>query len=75
MMFGELVVGDVVQVMHSNNTMELEVIGDVAPCDGRVRLTFKTTDIVVDALPNESIYFDECNDVVLFTSKHKLINH
>jgi hypothetical protein len=36
-------------------------------------MTFKTSNIHVKAEANKSIYFDEENDVVLFTKKHDLI--
>jgi len=75
MKFIDLKINDIVQVLHSNNSVEKEIINNIGSHDGKITLAFSTTDIKCEALPDESIYFDEKNDVVLFTTKHKLINH
>jgi len=75
MKFKDLKTNDKIQILHSNNTVELETINHISSHNGYITLTFITTNIKTKVLPNESIYFDENNDVVLFTTKHKLINH
>jgi len=75
MQFKDLKINDKIQIMHSNNTAELETIQNISSHNGMIHITFSTTDIITKALPNESIYFDEVNDIVLFTAKHRIINH
>jgi hypothetical protein len=75
MQFKDLKINDKIQIFHSDNTVEIETIKNISSHNGMIRMTFNTTDLAVKALPNESIYFDEDNDIVLFTTKHKLVNH
>jgi len=75
MKFKELKVSDKIQIMHSDNSVELETISNIGSNSGVINMSFNTTPITVKVLPNESICFDEQADVVCFTTKHKLINH
>ena len=72
MKFGDLKIGDVVYVLHSNNDVEIETIKQLTSHSGYIGMTFETTDIRVKALADKSIYFDEDSDVVLFMEKHRL---
>lgn len=75
MNFTDLKLNDVIQIMHSDNTVELETISNIGSNSGMINLSFSTSNMNVKVLPNESIYFDEIADVVCFTTKHRLINH
>ena len=72
MRFGELKHGDKIFVLHSNNTLETEVIERISSHNGFIQMGFSTSSLNVKAKPNESIFFDEEEDVVLFTTKHNL---
>ena len=75
MNFKDLKVNDTIQIMHSDNTVEVETISNIGSHSGIINLSFSTTDVNVKVLANESICFDQLADVVCFTAKHKLINH
>ena len=72
MMFGDIKLGDAIFVLHSNNTMETEIVKNISSHNGFITLDFETSLLSVKADPNKSIYFDEDADVVLFSEKHNL---
>jgi len=72
MIFGDIKLGDAVFVLHSNNTMEKEIVKNISSHNGFITLDFETSPLNVKADPNKSIYFDEHADVVLFSEKHNL---
>jgi len=74
MQFKDLKINDKVQIMHSNNDVEVEIIKNISSHNGMIIMTFED-DFITKVLPNESIYFDEEQDVVLFTTKHRIVNH
>jgi hypothetical protein len=72
MKFGDLKMGDVVYVLHSNNDVEIEKVKQLSSHGGYIQIMFETTNIMAKVLANKSIYFDEEADVVLFMEKHRL---
>ncbi len=74
MLFGDIKLGDAIFVLHSNNTMEKEIVNNISSHNGFITLDFETSPINVKVDPNKSIYFDENADVVLFSEKHNLSN-
>jgi hypothetical protein len=72
MKFKDLKAGDNVYVLHSNNDWETETIKNISSHKGFIQMAFETTDIFVNVSANESIFFDEKADVVVFTEKHNL---
>ena len=73
MKFKDLKINDIVYILHSDNSFEPEKINFISSHNGMISLAFETSDIKTKVKPEKSIYFDEQNDVVLFTTKHKLI--
>jgi len=72
--FGDVNPGDIVYVLHSNNDAEKEIVKNVSSHNGFIYVDFSTTDLKIKVDAKKSIYFDEENDVVVFTKKHKLFN-
>lgn len=74
MKFGEMSVGNKVFILHSDNTLETEVIDNITKNGNKSFFGFQTSKLVVEVDNARSIYFDEDVDVVVFSEKHNLIS-
>jgi len=72
MQFKDLKMGDFVYILHSNNTFEKEIIAEVNSHGGLISMKFSNTNLTVRVESEKSIFFDEENDVVVFSNKHNL---
>jgi len=71
MQFKDLTIGSEIYVFHSNNTMEKETIKELSSHNGFITMRLIDSSLHIRAQADKSIYFDEENDVVLFTEKHR----